>query len=127
MSSMTQQELLEPVGLGRLWYGVMIGAGAWKLQLLALYALVPYACWHGLPILIHMSSLAGFLLALSGGWVGWENWRRSGASIDTELGGTAGRSRFMGLAGMVIGPFFALVILGQWLPNLLLSPCDGIS
>lgn len=127
MHTLSHQEVPEPVGAARLWYGVVVGAVAWKVQLLVFYSLVPFACWHGLPVLIHLSSLSALLLALSGGWVGLVSWRRSGRTLETEVEGTWARSRFMALSGMVMGPFFGLLILGQWLPILLLSPCDGIS
>ena len=67
------------------------------------------------------------LLSLSGGWVAWGIWKETGESYETELGGPTGRSRLLAISGMVFSLFFALIILGQWIPNLLLSPCDGIS
>ena len=48
-----------------LWYGMLGGAIAWKLQLMVNYAVVPYACWHRVEILNHLASLATFLLALA--------------------------------------------------------------
>lgn len=114
------------VGPGRLWYGIMIGPLAWKLQLMVNYALVPYACFHEMSILIHLASLLTVALALTGAAVALTSWGVVGRGLETENGGAEGRSRFMALAGLLSSGFFALIILGQWLPNLVLSPCDGI-
>ena len=120
----------EPADLPRirtLWFGLLGGALAWKLQLMVNYALVPYACWRELTILVHLASLATLLLALGAAAVSLRSWRSAGSSFELELGGPIGRSRFMALLGVVLSVYFALVILGQWVPNLLLSPCDGLS
>jgi len=122
----TEERFTQTRGVARLWYGVLIGAAAWKLQLVVNYALVPYACWHRVEIVNHGASLATFLLALTGAWVAWGSWKETGEDFDTELGGPVGRSRFMALGGMALSALFALLILGQWIPNLFLSPCDGL-
>src|SRR5690606_9176544 len=114
-------------GNGRQLFAFLAGILAWKLQLMTIYALVPFACWRDLGLLIHLASLASVLLALGGARVGWGIWKRSGEAADTELGGPVGRSRFLGLTAVALNAFFALVVLGQWIPNLFLSPCDGIS
>lgn len=111
----------------RLWVGFLSGLIAWKLQLMVNYALVPYACWQGLTALIHLASGATLVLALGAAAVAWRSWRRLGEGVEMESGGVTGRSRFMALSGVALGLFFGLLILGQWLPNLLLGPCDGIS
>lgn len=127
-----------PGGVLLLWFGFLGGAAAWKMQLVANYMLVPYACWHDLSILIHAASLVFFLMALAAGWLSWGRWKdtdrapreATGQTVpyyDTDAGGVLGRTRFMALSGLIINPFFALIILGQWLPNLILSPCHGIS
>lgn len=114
-------------GLSRLWYGLLIGAAAWKLQLVVNYAVVPYACWHRAEILGHLASFAAAALAASGAWVAWGSWKRYGGGMETEHGGAPVRGRWMAITGLVLSAYFVLLILGQWLPNLLLSPCDGIS
>ena len=110
-----------------LWYGVLIGPAAWKLQLMVNYALVPYACWHRLEILNHLASLLLFLLALSGALMSWRSWQRSGQNLELSTAGVAGRSRFMAGVGLILSAYCALLIVGQWAPNLVLSACDGIS
>lgn len=121
------ERFTQPRGLARLWYGVLAGAAAWKLQLVVNYALVPYACWQRAEWMNHGASLATLLLAASGAWVAWGSWRETGGGTDTAHGGAAGRSRFMALSGMALSGLFVLLILGQWIPNLLLGACDGIS
>ena len=37
------------------------------------------------------------------------------------------RNIILALGGIVLSGYLALVILAQWIPNLLLSPCDGIT
>lgn len=122
-----EERFTRPAGLLALWYGLLAGAFAWKLQLVVNYAVVPYACWHRAEGLGHLASFAAAALAATGVWVAWRNWKRAGGGMETERGGVTVRGRFMALCGMVLSGYFVLLILGQWLPNLLLSPCDGIS
>jgi hypothetical protein len=117
----------EAGGIGRLWYAFLAGILAWKLQLMVIYGLVPYACWNGLHWLIHVATALTIVMSLSGAWVGFLAWRESGGGTDTDGRIVIGRSRFMALSGMILGIFFAFVIFGQWLPNLMLGACDGIS
>lgn len=116
-----------PVEMVRLWYGVLVGIVAWKLQLMVIYALVPFACWNGLAWIGHVATIATALLSLSGALVGWRSWTRSRARRDPALDEPMGRSGFLALSGVALGIFFAFVIVGQWLPNLFLGPCDGIA
>ncbi|HEX2191350.1 MAG TPA: hypothetical protein VHG51_20735 [Longimicrobiaceae bacterium] len=122
-----EERFTQPRGLARLWYAVLVGAAAWKLQLVVNYALVPYACWQRAEWMLHVASFVPMLLAATGGWVGWKIWKETGEGTDTALGGPEGRSRFMALSAMALSALFVLVILGQWIPDLLLGACDGIS
>lgn len=122
-----EERFTEPRGLLRLWYAVLIGAAAWKLQLVVNYALVPYACWQRAEWMLHAASFAPALLAASGGWVGWKIWKETGGGTELETGGPTGRSRFMALSAIALSALFVLLILGQWIPDLLLGACDGIS
>jgi hypothetical protein len=123
----------EPRGYALLLFAFFGGAIAWKAQLLVNYSIVAHACWHDLGILIHLASLVCLLVAGGAGWASWKVWRESDAGEDGEgendrtLGGQVGRTRFMAASGLAMSAFFALMILGQWIPNLLLSPCFGIS
>jgi hypothetical protein len=110
-----------------LWYGVFIGIVAWKLQLVTNYALFPFLCWHRLEIVNHVLSLFFLVLALSGAYVAFRAWRHMGEAEDLTRGGVIGRSRAQAVFGIALSLYFALVIIGQWIPNVVLSACDGIS
>jgi uncharacterized membrane protein YfcA len=115
-----------------LWWGFLGGFVAWKLHLMVSYMLVPFACWHDLSIVIDIASLALVLIALSSAWVSWGTWKEVGGhplgegGYDESTTPVIGRTRFMAISGVIVGAFTALVILGQWIPNLVLSPCHGI-
>jgi hypothetical protein len=128
-----EQEFSAGSGVALLWYGFLGGPIAWKLQLMVVYMLVPYACWHDLPITIHLASLVCLALSLSAAWVSWGSWKSVGGhpigpgGYDETASATLGRSRFMAVSGVLMGLFFGLMIVGQWIPVLVLSPCFGIS
>jgi hypothetical protein len=113
-------------GVLLLWYPIFASVLAWKLQLMFNYALVPFACWEGLLWLIHLTSAVTLLLALSGVWVGYRIWERTTEESrheDMESGWILGRTRFMAGAGVLLGGMMALVIVGQWIPTFIISPC----
>jgi hypothetical protein len=110
-----------------LWYGVFAAVAAWKLQLVTNYTLFPYLCWHRLEIVNHLLSALFFGVALSGAWIAYKAWRHMGTETDLGKGGVIGRSRFMAVSGILLSLYLALVILGQWVPNIVLSACDGLS
>jgi hypothetical protein len=110
-----------------LWYGVFIGIVAWKLQLFTNYALFSYLCWHRLEIVNHVLSLLFAGVALSGALVAYRAWKHMGEETDMARGGVIGRSRAMAVGGIILSIYFTVVIIGQWIPNIVLSACDGIS
>lgn len=116
----------EPRGIALLWFTVLAGPVAWLTGLNADYALVRVACARGSMLPLHVVSLATLLLALAGGWVAWTEWRRTGREWPGEGGGTLPRSRFLIALGLLGSPYFALVIVAQWVGKLFLNPCMGI-
>lgn len=91
----------------------------------AKYLIVPWACGaqSGL-IALHLTALAALLLAAGFGLLAARHWRRAGGGWPDDSGGERGRSRFVGFIGMLLNALSALVIFAQWLPDLLLSPCQ---
>ena len=119
----TAREFSTTRGILLLWFSVLAGPIAWALNQEISYLFVPWACASGTRLMLHAVTLAALLLSLAGAFVGWRCWHRTGAEWHDAEGGVIGRSRLMALGGIALGAMFALVILAQGYPSLVLSPC----
>lgn len=97
---------------------------AFLLNLQISYTLVPWACAGGHEFLLHLVALATLLLAACGGLIAWREWQRGSRQWPDDAEGRAPRSRFVSVIGILMSGMFSLVILAQWIPNLVLSPCQ---
>lgn len=103
------------------WAGVLLGPFGWALHLQVSYTLATFACDHPWRLSVHVIAVAALALALGGAALGWRNWRVSRDAPGE--GHRVQRSRFMALAGILLGAYFALVIVAQWIPTLFIEPC----
>jgi hypothetical protein len=110
--------------IAALWTGLLLPPAAFLLNLEVAYALVPVACSSGATLPVHLVHLGCLILALVGGVFAWRCWRATGSTWSGEEGGRLGRSRFMAGLGLLVSALFALVIVAQWIPSFLLSPCQ---
>jgi hypothetical protein len=110
--------------LKALWFGLLAPPAAFLLNLEIAYALVPTACASGTELMLHLVHLGCLLLALAGGLVAWRTWQAAGAEWPGEGGDRVARTRFMAGSGVLGTGLFALVILAQWIPSFVLSPCQ---
>jgi hypothetical protein len=121
-----------------LWFGLFGAPVAWSLQLLASYALVAHGCYPdaepmtmpvvpGLRTLVLGTGVAALAVALLAGGSAWRSWRATrhehGGEHEALLEAGEGRTGFMALAGMLLGAVFALGIVMNVVPLLLLQPC----
>jgi hypothetical protein len=110
--------------LAVLWTGVLLAPLAFLANLEVAYALVTASCDRGDHLLLHLTHLASLLLVLGGAWAAWSTWRAESAEEPGQGGGAVGRTRFMAGLGLLLSAMFALVIVAQWIPGFLLSPCQ---
>ena len=117
-----------------LWFGLFGAPVAWSLQLLASYALVAHGCYPdaepmtmpvvaGLRTLVLETGAAALAVALLAGLSAWRSWRVTRHELEGELEAGEGRTRFMALAGMLLGAVFVLGIVMNVVPMLMLHPC----
>lgn len=100
------------------------GPAAVLLSMQAKYLVVPWACGSAAGVIaLHVTALAAFLFAGGICLLAFVSWRRAGGGWPDEEGGARGRSRFLGVLGMMLSALSALVIVAQWLPDLIVSPC----
>ncbi|HET6796833.1 MAG TPA: hypothetical protein VFH40_06675 [Gemmatimonadales bacterium] len=110
--------------LRALWAGLLLAPTAFLLNLEVAYALVPTACSTHSRLLVHLVHLACLILAGLGLFAAWSSWSSSGEVWPGEDGTRLGRSRFMAGLGLLMSAQFMLVIVAQWIPSFLLSPCQ---
>ena len=118
-----EQACLQRQGIGWLWFGILAAPIAFLLNLQLSYMLVPRACTTGHHVILHLVPLGAILLAASAGVCAWRNWQRTAQVRSSQAAGVLQRSRFMAVLGLLTSGLFILVMVAQWLPNLLLSPC----
>lgn len=114
----------EPRGKAILWAGILLPALAWAIHLNLSYALVDPACEHGWTWLFHAITIAALIVAAAGIKLALGSWERAGKEWPSAHDGSVlGRSRFMAIAGLLLGSLFSLLILAQYIPGFLLHPC----
>lgn len=107
---------------------------AWLAQLLASYGLNGDTCTPGAPppdvassILLAVIGIIAVPIALFALWAAWRTWRRTRGEAEGDhhkaLTAGVGRTRFLGLCGMVASAIFLAAALFELLVPLLQSPC----
>lgn len=103
-----------------LWFGVLGGALAWGLRFAASYLLVPVACREG-TWMLHVVTVAALVMAGAAGVVAWRSFRRDPDGPEAE--DVRQRRVVLGLVGVLLSGFFAVVTLFESVANLVLDPC----
>lgn len=96
------------------WYGLLGGTIAWSIRLLSSYALSESTSLEpGVATYSSITAALG-LASLGATFAAWVAWRRAKAAMHGDDGDPAvRRTRFMGLAGMILSGFFTAVILAE--------------
>jgi uncharacterized protein YacL len=109
--------------IAALWTGLLLAPVAFLVNLELGYALVRHACRTDSLLAVHAVHLGCLLLALVGVLIAYRT-RRSADELVSAGDERAVRTRFMGGLGVTVGLLFAFVILSQWVPGFVLSPCQ---
>ena len=120
----SRTEIPDAGELRALWAGLLLAPAAFLLNLEVAYALVPSACSTGTRVPMHIVHLVCLLLAAAGALTAWRSWRLTGETWPGGAGGRLSRSRFMAGVGLLLSLFIVMVIMAQWIPSLVLSPCQ---
>lgn len=111
-----------PVSQKALWFGLLGGAVAWTLHLLAVYAVAEWGCVMTAPrpglrgespvVLMIVVSVACLLLAGAAAAVAYGSLRR----VRGSSGERSGVQAFMAYTGLISNGLFAFVIVSQAVP-----------
>jgi len=111
-------------GIFLLWFGVLGGPVLWFTHQQIELVLVPWICGHAQTWMLHAVTVVCLAGVFAAGMVAAKN-RRENAPMDApEVPASRSRSRFMGSLGVLSSVLFALAIIAQEIPNLLLDPCQ---
>ena len=119
-----QPELSNPGSLLALWYGVLAGPIAFMTQFQLKFMMVPWACAIGSQIWLDVVTLVALVFPVTAGLISWRMWDAAGAGLDDEQGGQIGRTRVMGLCGIVLSAMFALAMIAQAIPVWIIGACQ---
>jgi hypothetical protein len=109
-----------------MWFAFFGGATFWGFRLGLSYLFVPYACRTGAMWVLHTIFITTTLLSLLAAFVGYRVWQDAKGTREQEgRWDDLERTEFMGIAGMAMSAFFALVIILESTPNFFVDPCLG--
>ncbi len=106
------------------WAGILAGPFAFLFNLQINYMLVDRICQEGSRIALHAVAFTCLMMTLIGALLSWRLWHTTGPELPTELSTSISRSRFMAFWGVLSNSFFFFVVLAQWIPIFVLSPCQ---
>jgi hypothetical protein len=105
-----------------LWIGMLLPPAAWSVAMEAVYLTDVYTCSGWAIRSSHISSAAGLIFCIIGGFVAWKAMpQRTGDSPEPL---PLSRSVFMSVLGIALAVLFGLLILAQWLPVIYGVPCS---
>lgn len=119
-----------------LWFGLLTGPIVWSVYFLVVYAIVEVACWAGLQgsdleglnalsFIVLGLTFAALLITFYFGFLAYRTWQRMSRHTANYAGQSQAeqRSGFMAFAGVLLSGLFALTILLNGIPALILRPC----
>jgi hypothetical protein len=106
-----------------LWAGILAGPVAWALDLTISYSIVKWTCGGGPMIVLHLITIVALLMTAGGAAASWVALQRVPKEATDDGPKPIDRGRFMALLGFVTCALFALAMIGNAIPRLLLDAC----
>ena len=107
-----------------MWWGLIAGFLAWGLDLGASYVLEQHSCSTGHHYVLHAISFGCLIVAVSGFFAGFAEFRRLPEGTNEEGGSRFDRAHFQALLGIAFSLSFTLVVIAGAIPRWILGPCE---
>jgi hypothetical protein len=107
-----------------LWTADLGAPIIWLFSFQANFTLAPWACIFQVKAWLYFVSVLALALELGIAGLAWSQWKALGAEAPGDGGGALPRARIMALAGVVFGLGFAMVVVAQSIPELVLGACQ---
>jgi hypothetical protein len=96
----------------------------WLFSFQANFTLAPWACIFQVKAWLYFVSVLAVMLELGIAALAWSQWKALGAEAPGDSPGSLPRARIMALAGVVFGLGFAMVVVAQAIPEVVLGACQ---
>ena len=107
------------------WFGVLAGPLAMLGNLQAQYSLVPWACYNGARVVLHVAPAVSLIVVAVAAALARREWRVGGGGETDAASGVLARARFLGALGVATSIFFGFFIVAMWVADAFLDTCDG--
>jgi hypothetical protein len=108
------------------WPALLVAPSLALTNLSVTYALVTPACTRQSMLAPNLVSAVFLLTCAWMSWGAWRNWRAGKATEGPAAGDSdtvPARPPFVALVALMVGALSCLVVLAQWFPQWVLSPC----
>ncbi|HXT16135.1 MAG TPA: hypothetical protein VN706_10935 [Gemmatimonadaceae bacterium] len=112
------------------WPGLLSLALGWVLSPTValinqelIYSTNMWACGRNQPAAMHVVPALCLIVTIGVAMTAYKDWKAAGGGVEEEAADVATRTRWMGLVGVVVSVFSALVILAQWAAIFVFDPC----
>jgi hypothetical protein len=113
----------KPPGIAALWTGMLAGPIAWAVDLTSSYAIVKWTCGSQHTVVLHLVTLGALAITAVGAAAAFAALQHAPNEATDDGPRPVDRGRFMALLGLLLSAMFALVIVGNDIPRLVLDAC----
>jgi hypothetical protein len=110
----------------RNWPALLVAPSLALTNLSVTYALTTPSCARQSMLAPNLVSAVFLLACVWMSWGAWRNWqagRREAGSTAGDTDAAPDRAPFIALVATMVGALSCLVVLAQWFPQWILSPC----
>jgi hypothetical protein len=109
------------------WPALLIAPFLALANLSITYALATPECSHQSDVSMNVVSAVILAICVVLTFIAWRNWLAQGAGRSTlKADDAALRGRFTSAVAGMVGTLSCLVVIAQWFPQWVLSPCAGL-
>ena len=105
------------------WPALLVAPTLALTNLSITYAMVTPSCKHQSMLAPHLVSALLLLACAWMSWMAWRNWRDDPREREQASDAVPYRRPFVALVAFMVGSLSCLVVIAQWFPQWVLSPC----
>jgi hypothetical protein len=113
----------QSAGTWILWIGLLAAPAAWAFDLTISYAIVHWTCSSQQTFVLHLITLGALAMTAGGAAASWTALQHAPDAAADDGPRPIDRGRFMAILGLLVSVFFALVMVANAVPRVMLDAC----